>query len=68
MTGNLTQNVIQLSKQDRERLFQVLTDHADLLAKIIPGVPLLEYIVTGNTLDAKNNAVIQAYDIWKNQP
>jgi protein gp37 len=67
MTGNLTQNVMQLSKQDRERLFQVLTDHADLLAKVIPNVPLLEYIVTGNTVDANNNAVIQAYVIWKTQ-
>jgi hypothetical protein len=69
MTGNnLTQNVIQLSKQDRERLFQVLTDHADLLVKVIPNVPLLEYIVTGSTLGSNSSAVIQAYEVWKNQP
>jgi hypothetical protein len=68
MTGNLTQNVMQLSKHDLERLFQVLTDHADLLTKVIPNVPLLEYIVTGHTLGSNNNAVIQAYEIWKNQP
>jgi hypothetical protein len=67
MTGSLTQNVMQLSKQDRERLFQVLTDHADLLTKVIPNVPLLEYIVTGSTLDSNNNAIIQAYEVWKNQ-
>jgi hypothetical protein len=68
MTGSLTQNVMQLSKQDREKLFQVLTDHADLLTKVIPNVPLLEYIVTGSTLGSNNNAIIQAYEVWKNQP
>jgi hypothetical protein len=68
MTGSLTQNVMQLSKQDQERLFQVLTDHADLLTKVIPNVPLLEYIVTGSTLGSNNNAIIQAYEVWKNQP
>jgi hypothetical protein len=68
MTGNnLTQNVMQLSKQDRERLFQVLTDHADLLAKVIPNVPLLEYIATGSTPGSNSSAVIQAYKVWKNQ-
>jgi|LakMenEpi03Aug12_release.lakeMendotaPanAssembly.Ray.scaffolds.fasta_scaffold4476779_2 hypothetical protein len=69
MTGNnLTQNVMQLGKQDRERLFQVLTDHADLLIKVIPNVPLLEYIVTGSTPGSNNSDLIQAYEAWKTQP
>jgi hypothetical protein len=69
MTGNnLTQNVMQLGKQDRERLFRVLTDHADLLIKVIPNVPLLEYIVTGYTSGSNNSDLIQAYEVWKNQP
>jgi len=66
MTGNLIQNIMQLSRQEQDRLFQLLTDNADILAKLIPNIQLLEYILTGHTVDAANNPVIQAYDRWKN--
>lgn len=67
MTYNLTQNILQLSKPEQQRLFRVLTDNADILNKIIPNIVLLEYISTGNTSNITNDPVIQAYNIWKAQ-
>jgi hypothetical protein len=67
MTYNLTQNILQLSKPEQQRLFRILTDNADILNKIIPNIVLLEYISTGNTSNFTNDPVIQAYNIWKAQ-
>jgi hypothetical protein len=67
MTYNLTQNILQLSRPEQQRLFRILTDNADILNKIIPNVVLLEYISTGNTSGITNDPVIQAYNIWKAQ-
>jgi hypothetical protein len=67
MTYNLTQNILQLSKPEQQRLFRILTDNADILNKIIPNIVLLEYISTGNTSNITNDPVIQAYNIWKAQ-
>jgi hypothetical protein len=67
MTYNLTQNILQLSRPEQQRLFRILTDNADILNKIIPNVVLLEYISTGNTSNITNDPVIQAYNIWKAQ-
>lgn len=65
MTGNLKQNVMQLSREEQHRLFQMLTDNADILAKLIPNLPLVDYILTGHS-PVGNNPVIQAYEVWKN--
>jgi hypothetical protein len=67
MTYNLTQNILQLSKAEQQRLFGILTDNADILNKIIPNIVLLEYILAGNTSNITNDPVIQAYNIWKAQ-
>lgn len=66
MTGNLIQNVMQLSRAEQARLFRMLTDNADILAKLIPNLPLIDYILTGHTPGANNNPAIQAYEAWKN--
>ena len=67
MTYNLTQNILQLSKAEQQRLFRILTDNADILNKIIPNIVLLEYISAGNISNITNDPVIQTYNIWKSQ-
>jgi hypothetical protein len=63
--NSIDQNVINLSKRDQDRLFRLLKDNADILTKVIPNLPLLEYICSGVTNNS-NNLIIQAYDAWKN--
>jgi hypothetical protein len=62
---NLTQNLASLSTADAHHLFRLCHDNAALLSKIIPGVPLLEYIITGNTTLLMDHAIIQQYEAWK---
>ncbi len=58
---------MSLSKQEQDHLFRLLTDNANILAKVIPNIPLLDYIITGNTTLANSSEVIKAYDAWKNK-
>ena len=67
MPGTIAQNVMSLTKSEQEQLFSIVNDHADLLIKVIPQVPLLEYIATGVAIDSINDPLIQAYNAWKNQ-
>jgi hypothetical protein len=62
---NLNQNLANLSTAERNQLFQVCNTHAILFAKLIPNVPLLEYITTGTTAGADSNILIQQYQAWK---
>jgi len=62
--NTLDQNVINLNKRDQDRLFRLLTDNADLLVKVIPNIPLLEYIQTGK-INSSDHEIIQAYMAWK---
>jgi hypothetical protein len=43
----------------------MLTDNADILAKLIPNLPLVDYILTGYS-PVGNTPLIQAYEVWKN--
>jgi len=65
ISHNINQNLANLSTAERNQLFQLCETHATLLAKIIPNVALLEYISTGTTVGATNNAVVQQYVAWK---
>jgi hypothetical protein len=65
MIDTLTQNALQLTREEQASLFRMLTDYAEILIKILPNSSLLAYIITG-TADS-NDAIIQAYDAWKNQ-
>jgi hypothetical protein len=67
MTGTIAQNIMSLTKSEQEQLFSIVNDHADLLSKVIPQVPLLEYITTGVAIDSINDPLIQAYKAWKSQ-
>ena len=64
--NTLDQNVMNLSKQDQDRLFRLLRDNADILTKVIPNLPLLEYILSGTTNFAEHE-IIQAYSAWKSR-
>lgn len=63
MIDTLTQNALQLTKDERASLFRMLTDYAAILTKIIPNAPLLDYIVTGTS--QSNDPIIRAYNDWK---
>ena len=62
---NLHQNLENLSTAEKIQLFQMCDTHATLLVKLIPNVPLLEYIHTGTTAGADSNVLIQQYRAWK---
>ena len=63
MIDTLNQNIQNLTASEQEQLFQMLTDHARILIKLIPDAPLLKYITSGYTTN--DDPVIQAYDAWK---
>ena len=62
--NTLDQHVMNLNKREQDRLFKILRDNADILVKVIPNIPLLEYIQTG-TIDSSEHVIIQAYMAWK---
>jgi hypothetical protein len=66
MANTIEQNVLNLNKQELNCLFTLLTDNIDILIKVMPGLPLLDYISTG-TIISGNTQIIQAYDAWKNK-
>ena len=63
MIDVLTQNILNLNKTDQARVFRMLTDHADILIKIIPNSPLLAGIASGIPVD--DSPITQAYNAWK---
>jgi hypothetical protein len=65
MANTIEQNALNLNKQEIECLFTLLTDNIDILIKVMPGIPLLDYIANG-TVNNSNNPIIQAYNAWKN--
>ena len=60
----MTENVMQLTDGDQDRLFSLLTNNVDILLKIMPDAPLLKYIKSGYT--DSEDAIFKAYDSWKN--
>ena len=65
MANTLEQNALNLNKQEIDCLFKLLTDNIGILIKVMPGIPLLDYIANGTTNNS-NNPIIQAYNVWKN--
>jgi hypothetical protein len=63
MIDILTQNALNLTKAEQAQLFRMLSDHANILIKIIPNSPLLVGIVRGVPVD--DSAITQAYNAWK---
>ena len=63
MIDTINHNIQNLSASEQGQLFQMLTDHASILIKLMPDTPLLKYIVSGRTTN--NDPIIQAYTAWK---
>jgi len=63
MIDVLTQNILNLNNTDQARVFRMLSDHADVLIKVIPNSPLLVGIVRGMPVD--DSPITQAYNAWK---
>ena len=64
MIDILTQNALELNSTEKDQLFEMLTENARLLLKLVPDSGLLKYIVSGYTTNS--DPLTQAYDAWKN--
>ena len=64
MINIITENILNLNKNDQDQLFTMLVDNIDLLLNVVPNSPLLIYIKTGKPVD--NSPIIQAYSAWNN--
>jgi hypothetical protein len=63
MIDIINHNIQNLTASEQDQLFRMLTEHARILIKLVPDAPLLKYILSGYT--NSNDAVIQAYTVWK---
>jgi hypothetical protein len=63
MLDLLTQNILNLNKTEQAQLFRMLSDHANILIKVVPNSPLLIGIVRGVPVD--DSPITQAYNAWK---
>ena len=75
--NQMNYDIMMLPKESKERLFQMLTDYADVLEKIFhPGVPILEHILGKKWAAANANPhaginydhdcpIIAEYEEWK---
>ena len=68
----LGRDIVNLAESDRNRLFQMLTDYADILRTLFhPGIPIIEHIL-GNSWNVDSgelqhaNEMIRQYEEWKN--
>ena len=61
--NGLTEIVMNLTEQEQQKLFQLVTDNAELLIKVMPDMPLLQHIMNNTESD---NQLIQSYSSWKN--
>lgn len=60
----ITEQIIKLSSDDQEKLFELLLAHAELFEKIIPDSPLILHIKGQVQL---NHPVATAFDEWKSR-
>lgn len=75
--NQMNKDILRLEGQDRERMFQMLNDYADILEKIFhDGIPILEYIQDKSWAAAHKNPhtgidweyscpIIAEYKKWK---
>lgn len=62
-TETLTQAVMQLTATERHQLFELLTNHATLLDRLLPGLPIIMHITKQQRLD---HFLAVEYDQWSN--
>ncbi len=62
-TDDIIVNFAKLSSQEKVRLFLMIKQNADVLIKVIPNSPLLNYLATGE--GDLSNPVIAAFKQWQ---
>ena len=62
MVDILSQNIMNLEPSERDQVFALMTQHAALLSRVIPGAPLLNLILNGIE---DNSFISQAYVDWR---
>jgi hypothetical protein len=60
---NLTERVSELTTEEKEKLFHLITEHIDLFNKIMPELPFLVNILNNTESD---HELMQSYFQWKN--
>ena len=63
MIDYITHNAMQLTADEQDQLFKVVTENAELFDKVMPDYPLIKLILHGTT--DSNHEIIQAYVAWK---
>ena len=75
--NQMNKDILRLEGEDKDRMFQMLTDYADILEKIFhDGIPILEHIQDKRWSAANKNPhtginweyscpIIREYEIWK---
>jgi len=58
------QIVSNLDSEEKATLFALLTDHVDLVEKVIPGAPFVRYIKYNDPFD---HVVVSEYQAWKSK-
>jgi hypothetical protein len=76
--NQMNRDILMLPQEDKERLFQMLQEYADVLEKIFhAGIPILEHILEKRWSAARTNPhagidydhdceIIRQYEAWKN--
>lgn len=59
----ITQAVYNLTDAEKQTLFQLVADHADLLNKIMPGLPLVSHVIEQ---EKSTHPLAKQYDSWLN--
>lgn len=63
--GSITYEAMALTQEERYALFAMLKENASIINKLVPNLPLIQYIITGHT--ASTNPLIVAYQAWENE-
>ena len=59
----ITQTIIGLSQDEKHVLFQIISEHAELLGKIMPGLPLIGHATGQQVL---THPLATEYTAWLN--
>jgi hypothetical protein len=56
------QIMMNLDSEEKATVFSLLTDHVDIVEKLVPGAPLIRYIKYNDRFD---DPVVAEYNAWK---
>jgi hypothetical protein len=58
------QIMMNLDSEEKATVFSLLTDHVDIIEKLVPGAPLIRYIKYNDTFD---DSIVPEYESWKSK-